>query len=131
MDRSDPASAGGVPTGRLVLLLGVLAVAAAMLPNAASSKAPLYRVCARSLGGQRATVRARSAITCPHAVAVATRGDHADGDDGERFRYLNREWQCVTIARPDRGQQTEFGCFTLRAKEGVDYVTFLIFSPAD
>jgi hypothetical protein len=70
-------------------------------------------------------------ISCAHAIHIANTGDHVDGDDNARYRYLNREWQCVVVARPDQGQETELGCFTPKAFVGEDYVTFLIHSAGD
>ncbi len=48
---------------------------------------------------------------CGAVRGLWERAEHVDGDGGRTFRFLEHRWQCVTIARPDHGRHTTFGCF--------------------
>jgi hypothetical protein len=116
---------------RLLLLVCLSALA---LPTSALAKTE-YRVCQRTAktgpGTFGSAIGATPGISCAHAIQIANRGERTDGDDGARFGYLHREWQCVTVARPDHRQATEFGCYTPKAFVGKADVTFILYTQAD
>ena len=107
------------PFKRAAIILGAsLAIVGASAGlNTAIASAPSYRHCGYAAG---ASVSAKPSMGCQEADHIANRGMRTDGDDGVRFRVNGREWQCVTIARPDHGLHTLFGCFSPYAPASLD-----------
>lgn len=71
-------------------------------------------------GNVAVTYRAPSGWGCGAVRGLWDRAEHVDGDGGRTFRFLKHRWQCVTIARPDHGRHTTFGCFHVHWKVHYD-----------